>query len=57
MAYHGTPTANRAAAWADSLFVDHAVLRLAWTNRAEVIPGRLYRSNHPTPPRCRKTKI
>ena len=49
MAYHGTPTTNRTAAWADSLLVDHAILRLAWTNRAEVIPGRLYRSNHPTP--------
>lgn len=32
-----------------SLLGDHAVFRLAWTNWAEVIPGRLYRSNHPTP--------
>ena len=51
MAYHGNLTANRAAAWADSLLVDHAVFRLVWTNRDQVIPGRLYRSNHPTPGR------
>ena len=38
-----------AAAWVNSLFVDHAVLRLPWTNFAEVVPGRWYRSNHPTP--------
>jgi protein tyrosine/serine phosphatase len=31
--------------------VDHAVFRLLWTNWAEVIPGKLYRSNHPTPAR------
>ena len=29
--------------------LDHAVFRLFWHNFAEVIPGRLYRSNHPTP--------
>ncbi|MGI4954391.1 MAG: hypothetical protein ACRYGM_21515 [Janthinobacterium lividum] len=29
--------------------VDHAVFRLVWTNFAPVLPGRLYRSNHPTP--------
>ena len=40
-----------AAAWVNSLFVDHAVLRIAWTNFAEVIPGRWYRANHPTPAR------
>ena len=40
---------GRAAAWADSLLVDHAVFRSVWTNLAEVIPGKLYRSNHPTP--------
>ena len=34
-----------------SLFNDHAILRLGWSNWAEVIPGRLYRSNHPTPAR------
>jgi len=39
------------ATWADSLLVDHAVFRMVWHNFAEVIPGRLYRSNHPTPGR------
>jgi protein tyrosine/serine phosphatase len=34
-----------------SLIADHAFLRLVWGNWAEVIPGRLYRSNHPTPAR------
>ena len=38
-------------AWVDSLFVDHALLRLAWSNFAVVVPGRLYRCNHPTPGR------
>jgi protein tyrosine phosphatase (PTP) superfamily phosphohydrolase (DUF442 family) len=42
---------DRLGAWRDSLFVDHAVFRLLWTNWAEVIPGKLYRSNHPTPAR------
>ncbi len=42
---------GRARAWVDSLFVDHAVLRLVWTNFAVVVPGRLYRGNHPTPGR------
>jgi protein tyrosine/serine phosphatase len=42
---------GRAQAWSDSLFVDHAVFRLVWDNWAEVIPGRLYRCNHPTPGR------
>lgn len=40
---------GRAAAWLDSLFADHSVLRLLWGNVAEVVPGKLYRSNHPTP--------
>ncbi len=35
----------------NSLVSDHAVLRLAWHNWAEVVPGKLYRSNHPTPRR------
>lgn len=43
-----TPRGRRNA-WVDALFVDHAVLRLVWTNFAIVEPGRLYRSNHPTP--------
>ena len=37
-----------------SLIADHAFLRLLWGNVAEVIPGRLYRSNHPTPARLRR---
>src|SRR5258708_23045476 len=36
-------------AWVDSLFVDHAVLRLVHINFGTVIPGRLYRCNRPTP--------
>jgi protein tyrosine/serine phosphatase len=43
-----TPRGRRNA-WVDALFVDHAVLRLFWTNFAPVTPGKLYRSNHPTP--------
>lgn len=49
MAFHGNVGSNRVGAWRDSLLVDHAVFRLVWTNFAEVLPGRLYRSNHPTP--------
>jgi protein tyrosine/serine phosphatase len=41
--------AGRRNAWIDALFVDHAVLRILWTNFRPVVPGRLYRSNHPTP--------
>ena len=41
--------AGRRNAWLDALFVDHAILRLWWTNFAAVEPGILYRSNHPTP--------
>lgn len=53
MSFKGRITSpkQRAAAWIDSLFVDHAVLRLLWGNVAEVIPGKIYRSNHPTPMR------
>ena len=40
-----------ARAWSDSLLVDHAVFRVLWDNFAEVVPGKLYRSNHPTPAR------
>jgi len=40
---------GRRNAWIDALFVDHAVLRILWTNFATVKPGVLYRSNHPTP--------
>ena len=49
--YDGDIGASRGRAWRESLFVDHAVLRLLWGNLAEVVPGRLYRSNHPTPAR------
>ncbi len=42
---------GRAVAWADSLLVDHGLIRLGWSNAAAVIPGRLYRSNHPSPHR------
>jgi protein tyrosine phosphatase (PTP) superfamily phosphohydrolase (DUF442 family) len=42
---------GRMLAWVDALFVDHAVFRLCWTNFAAVVPGRLYRCNHPTPAR------
>jgi len=37
------------AAWLNSLFVDHALLRLPWRNWGVVESGRLYRSNHPLP--------
>ncbi len=45
---------GRALAWVDALFVDHAILRLPFSNFATVIPGRLYRCNHPTPGRIRR---
>jgi protein tyrosine/serine phosphatase len=45
---------GRLLAWVDSLFVDHAILRVPFSNFATVIPGRLYRSNHPTPGRIRR---
>jgi protein tyrosine/serine phosphatase len=35
--------------WINSLFVDHALLRLPWRNWGVVERGRLYRSNHPLP--------
>lgn len=51
MAFNGSldTMRGRVGAWRDSLLVDHAVFRAVWTNLAPVIPGRLYRSNHPTP--------
>ncbi len=45
-----------AGAWSDSLFVDHAAFRVVWDNFAVVIPGKLYRSNHPTPGRLASLK-
>ena len=49
--FNGTLTTapGRRAAWRDSLVNDHAVFRTLWTNAGTVIPGKLYRSNHPTP--------
>ena len=44
---------GRLVAWIDSLFIDHAVLRLIWSNLAPVVPGKIYRCNHPTPSRLR----
>lgn len=35
--------------WLNSLFVDHAFLRIGWRNWGVVESGRLYRSNHPLP--------
>jgi protein tyrosine phosphatase (PTP) superfamily phosphohydrolase (DUF442 family) len=52
--HHPTLSRSRgrvAGAWFDSVFVDHAFFRIAWHNWAVVVPGRLYRSNHPTPMR------
>jgi len=46
--------AGRRAAWLNSLFVDHAVLRLGWRNWGVVEAGRLYRSNHPSPWQMRR---
>ena len=45
---------GRALAWVDSLFVDHAILRIGIANFGTVIPGKLYRCNHPTPMRLRR---
>src|SRR6202789_2607064 len=45
---------GRTVAWIDSLFIDHAVFRLLWGNLAPVIQGKVYRCNHPTPPRLRR---
>lgn len=47
---------GRRNAWIDALFVDHAILRLYWTNLSVVKPGILYRSNHPTPGNLAKFK-
>ena len=44
----------RARAWRDSLLNDHAIFRTVWDNFGEVVPGKLYRSNHPTPGRLKR---
>ena len=54
--FAGDLSSARGRAWADSLLIDHAVFRVLWDNWAEVIPGRLYRSNHPTPVRLAAAK-
>jgi protein tyrosine/serine phosphatase len=58
MAFGGDLAApgGRAAAWRDSLLIDHAVFRVIWHNLATVVPGKLYRSNHPTPARLAAAK-
>lgn len=48
--------ADRRRAWRDSLFVDHAIFRLPWTNLSTVVPGRVYRCNHPTPARLARLR-
>src|SRR5208283_1608744 len=54
--FHGdlTTARGRVTAWIDSLFIDHAIFRLVWSNLAPVIPGKVYRCNHPTPARLRR---
>ena len=54
--FHGdvNTARGRALAWVDSLFIDHAILRLGIRNFGTVIPGKLYRSNHPTPGQIRR---
>ena len=58
MAFRGSlaDPGGRRAAWIDSLFVDHSVLRMAWDNLGVVVPGKLYRCNHPTPGRLKRLK-
>lgn len=43
----------RLRAWLHFLVFDHAILRLLWTNEAEIAPG-VYRANHPSPGRLRR---
>ena len=45
---------GRTVAWIDALFIDHAIFRVVWSNLAPVIPGKIYRCNHPTPGRLRR---
>ena len=42
--------------WLNSLFLDHALIRVAWRNWGVVESGRLYRSNHPLPWQLRQAK-
>ncbi len=56
--FSGDLTSRRglAHAWSNSLFVDHAVFRVVWDNFDTVVPGKLYRCNHPTPGRLASLK-
>ncbi len=49
-----TPEGRRAAVWHTHL-MDHAFLRVFWTNLAEVVPG-VWRSNQPSQARVRRYK-
>jgi protein tyrosine/serine phosphatase len=50
----GAAGLTEASALLSSLLADHGFLRLGWGNVGTVIPGRLYRSNHPTTWRLRR---
>ena len=52
--YAGDIATSRGAAWRDSLLADHSLFRMVWDNLHEVVPGRLWRCNHPTPARLRR---
>jgi protein tyrosine/serine phosphatase len=58
MAFRGSLDApgGRRAAWIDSILFDHSFFRFGWDNFAEVIPGKIYRCNHPTPSRLKRLK-
>ncbi len=49
-----TPAGRRAAIWHFHL-MDHAFLRVLWTNLAEIAPG-VWRSNQPSPARIKRYK-
>jgi protein tyrosine phosphatase (PTP) superfamily phosphohydrolase (DUF442 family) len=51
---HPPPGRPGRRAWLNSLFIDHAALRLGWRNWDAVEEGRLYRSNHPLPWQLRR---
>ena len=50
----GAGVEGGARLWLQSLLHDHAYFRIFWHNWAEIVPGRLYRSNHPTPGRLER---
>lgn len=45
---------NYVSAWMNSLFKDHSIFRLFWSNEATVLKNKVIRGNHPTPKRCHK---